>query len=312
MTTVWLVDAFTTEVFGGNPAGVVPDASGLSDRQMQAIAAELGASETAFVLPVPNVDGHPTEAGADVQLRYFTPTCEVDLCGHATIGAVCGLLQDGRLTAPPGESGRVLRIATRVGVLPVMYGVQSGFAWAEMGQAPPLFREVEVDTERLCAALGIEPSALDATLPLGLAYTGLWDLFVPVRTLAGMAALRPAMERLADWNRELGVASTHVYSAEVVEPGHHYHARDFSPALGIPEDPATGTASGALLALLHRAGRVDVGDRVVFEQGYEIGRPSQIHARLAVTPTGREGTGDVAVYVGGHAVRSLRGELQVH
>ncbi len=295
---VWLVDAFTSQMFGGNVAGVVPDANGLTDEQMQAIAAELAASETAFVLsPSAGVD-------ADLRLRYFTPAVEVDLCGHATIGSMSSLFANGRIGGA-GARTAVCRIETRVGVLPIVLGYKDGLAYAEMGQAAPRFRETDVNLDQLASWLGINPDDFDLTLPLGMSSTGLWDLFVPVKTLAVMNALNPDFGRLAAWNRELEVASTHLYTKETVHTSSDYHARDFSPALGIPEDPATGTASGALTALLHAHGHVAYGQHVTFEQGFEIHRDSYIEAHVE---QGQNGEAD-SVFVGGPAVISLKGEL---
>lgn len=297
--TVWLVDAFTNELFGGNVAGVVPVAVGLTAGQMQRIAAELAASETAFVLPPTNPDT------ADLRIRFFTPTAEVDLCGHATIGSICGLAADGRLLA--SQATGVCRLETEVGVLPISFRSDGVATWAEMRQAPPQFRDAQVDVDELLACLGMRSSDLDEGLPQGLAFTGLWDLFVPVKSLAIMAALQPNLNRMATWNSSLGVVSTHVYCAATVDPANHYHARDFSPVLGIPEDPATGTATGALAALLHRHGQLAFGTRTRFEQGFEIGRPSLITAYVDHDTERKQD----AVYVGGQAVVSLRGELSL-
>jgi trans-2,3-dihydro-3-hydroxyanthranilate isomerase len=294
---VWLVDAFTDRPFGGNPAGVVPDASGLSAETMQSIAQEMHASETAFVLP-------PTQGvEADFRLRYFTPTSEVDLCGHATIGSVCGLFYHGKL--PIGGEDGSCRIETSIGVLDVSFGLRSGQAWAEMGQAAPQFKEADISSDLAAKLLGIQPDDIDREFPLGLCFTGLWDLFVPVKSVAVTQRMKPDLTAIARWNQELGVASTHVYTAETAEIAHDFHARDFSPAVGIPEDPATGTATGALLALLYHHGLVDANRVYQFEQGYEISRPSVISARI------RTDGDHPAVYVGGHAYCMLEGTLNL-
>ncbi len=296
---VWLVDAFTTRMFGGNVAGVVPDATGLTEQQMQSIAAELNASETAFVLP-------PSPGtNADLRLRYFTPQVEVDLCGHATIGSMCGLFSTGHFGNRELQTS--VQVETRVGVLPISLSWKDSVAWAEMGQAAPMFREADIDVAVLAQFLGIRPEDLDFSLPLGISSTGLWDLFVPVRSLAVMEQLQPDFARLAEWNKTLQVASTHVYTRETADEQSDFHARDFSPALGIPEDPATGTATGALTALLRKSGQVAYGQHVIFEQGYEIGRNSLIEAHIEQVLN----HGSDAVYVGGPAVVSLKGEMEI-
>lgn len=300
--TVWLVDAFTRTPLTGNPAGVVPEASDLSTIQMQAIASELHASETAFVL------SSTSGSKADFRLRYFTPASEVDLCGHATVGAIAGLLHAGRLGTGTGEEQGVTgacQVETNVGVLPIRFGWADGLPWVEMGQAAPQFRDNAFDLQTACRMLGTDVAQVDETLPWGMSFTGLWDIFVPLRSLSTVAALDPDLTSLSAWNRELGATSTHVYTRECVDAGHDFHTRDFSPAVGVPEDPATGTATGALMALLRRDGLVQAGETRQFEQGYEIGRNSLIFGRT-------QGSGDnLAVYVRGTAVVALTGTLRL-
>ncbi|WDL97307.1 PhzF family phenazine biosynthesis protein [Alicyclobacillus sp. ALC3] len=300
--TVWLVDAFTNRPLTGNPAGVVPDADGLSAAQMQSIASELHASETAFVLSAKD------SRQADFRLRYFTPTSEVDLCGHATIGSVSGLLAAGRLMTGVDAAGAQVgecKIETNVGVLPIRYGWSDGQPWAEMGQARPQFRDGAFDALTAAQMLGISVALIDDDLPMGMSYTGLWDVFVPLRTVATVQQLQPDLGRLSAWNQSLGAASTHVYARGGVEPGHDFHTRDFSPAVGVPEDPATGTATGALTALLYRSHVIDAGATFAFEQGYEMGRSSVVYGRAARLDDG------LAVYVRGTAVVSLTGQLHL-
>lgn len=293
--SAWLVDAFTTQTFQGNPAGVIPQASGLSPMQMQMIAREIHASETAFILEADSPE-------ADFRLRFFTPESEVDLCGHATIGAVCGLVEEGNLSLE--ENGGVCKVQTQVGVLTITYGKRDGFAWAEMRQAEPKFRNLSLDKDLIAGLLGIAREDFAENLVSGLSYTGLWDLFIPVTSLEVMSKMQPKLAELAIWNRAINVVSTHVYTTDTVDTHHDFHTRDFSPAVGIAEDPATGTATGALTALLYEHGLVQASQSYQFEQGYEIKRPSVIQARIE---TGSDGV--LQVYVKGSAVRSLSGSI---
>lgn len=294
---VWLVDAFTTQTFHGNPAGVIPSADGLSSQQMQMIAREIHASETAFVLEAESPQ-------ADFRLRFFTPESEVDLCGHATIGTICGLVEDGKLSLDEGRGG--CKVETAVGVLSISYGMEGDSAWAEMRQADPQFRDLALNPGELAHLLGISDSDIDEQGVLGLSYTGLWDLFVPVVSKEVTARMQPKLAELAQWNRELGVTSTHVYTRDTVLAQHDFHTRDFSPAVGIAEDPATGTATGALVALLYHHQKVEAARTYRFEQGYEIHRPSVIEARIE---TGQGGP--LKVFVKGSAVRSLTGTIHL-
>ncbi|MFB6270237.1 MAG: PhzF family phenazine biosynthesis protein, partial [Halobacterium sp.] len=170
-TRALLVDAFTREPCAGNAAGVVPDADDLTDDQMQSIAAELGASETAFV----------RESGdADRRVRYFSPTTEVDLCGHATIASHAQLFADGRIGA--GEH----TLETNVGVLDVAVD-DDGTVW--MTQNPPEVREVDVSYGRVADATGLDEEALRGAsddLPLAVSSTGLPFLVVPVTYLSDL------------------------------------------------------------------------------------------------------------------------------
>ncbi|MWV65330.1 PhzF family phenazine biosynthesis isomerase [Halorubrum sp. JWXQ-INN 858] len=284
-----LVDAFTDEPLAGNVAGVVPDAEGLSEDRMGRIAAELGASETAFLTPLD--DG----ADADRRVRYFTPTTEVDLCGHATIASYVALFADGVVDA----GADVLR--TNVGDLPIDVE-ESGRVW--MTQDAPTVRPVDVDYDRLGDALGVDPAALrdvGADLPVAVASTGLPFLVVPVNFLERLGEADPDLSAVEALSAEHDVAGVYAFTFDAVEAGSTLHGRAFAPAAGVPEDPVTGTASGACGAYLHAVDAFD-GDapaEMRFEQGHFLDRPGLVHVRV---------DGD-EVRVGGDAVVSLRGEL---
>ena len=235
--SVQLVDAFTDEPLAGNPAGVVADAGGLDATQMQSIARELSVSETAFLTE---------SAEADYRIRYFTPTDEVDLCGHATIGSFVSLQAAGRV-----EAGTTT-IETNVGVLEIDVD-GDGTVW--MRQNPPTIREVDVSYDRVADALGVDRAALDgvaADLPLAVASTGLAFLVVPIAFLQDVGAADPdmtAIEALADAVDAVGV---YLFSFDALDATSTLHGRMFAPGVGVPEDPVTGTASGAVGAYLRR------------------------------------------------------------
>ena len=276
------VDAFSRSPFEGNPAGVVTRAEGLTDREMQLIAKEMNCSETAFVLP---------STKAELRLRYFTPAQEVALCGHATIATLQALREEGRAPGP-------LAAETNVGVLTLEVGEDAHF----MRQDTPRFRTWDGDDAVLADLLGLAAGDLDPELAIGIAYTGLWDLLVPVRSLAALQRAQPDPRRLGEHNRGIGVVSTHLYCRETLLAGSALHTRDFSPAAGVPEDPHTGTASGALGAYLVHVGALPAGSHV-FEQGWTVGRPGLIQVR--VEEAGR------SVQVGGTAVTVLEGHLRL-
>lgn len=323
---VFQVDAFTDVPFGGNPAGVVPDAAGLSDEEMQLIAGEMALSETAFVLPV----SPAAEGRADLRVRFFTPQAEVELCGHATIGtfwllARLGLIGAkgwGRELAAAGGWREVEVIQeTGAGNLPVTVRYSKGGRLIRrvlMAQAPPrrLARLGEAERRELAAILRANPYALSVLdgvgdVPLEIWSTGLPDLIVPVLDLATLRALAPDHGHLAGFSRRLGVISVHAFCLETESPEADAHARDFSPAVGIPEEAATGTASGAMGAFMaaNRLGRAGAGPgphTMLFEQGHILGRPSSIYVEVECAdghPTG--------VRVGGRAVTVLEGILRL-
>jgi PhzF family phenazine biosynthesis protein len=286
-----LVDAFADEPLAGNVAGVVPDAAGLSDDQLQRIAAEIGASETAFLF-----DG----GDADERLRYFTSVTEVDLCGHATIAAYGALFADGAIDA----GDRTLR--TNVGDLDVTVD-DDGTVW--MGQSAPSVEVIDADelgADRLGDALGIDPAALrdvGADLPVAVATTGLPWLVVPVNFLERLGEADPdpaAVETICAAHDAVGI---YAYTFDALDPESTLHGRAFAPAVGVAEDPVTGTASGAAGAYLREVGAFDgdFPDELRFEQGHFIDRPGHVRVRVA----GGE------VRVGGGAVTSLDGDLRV-
>ena len=284
-----LVDAFTAEPLAGNPAGVVPDAEGLSDGQLAAVAAELGASETAFL-----TDG---DGAADDRLRYFSPTTEVDLCGHATIATYGALFAEGAIDG--GE--RTLR--TNVGDLTVAVG-DDGTVW--MRQQAPSVEVVDVDAGRLGEALGVDPAALrdvGADLPVAVASTGLPFLVVPVNFLERLGEADPdddAVEALAE---EFDVAGVYAFTFDALDADSTLHGRAFVPSLGIAEDPVTGTASGAVGGYLRHVDAFDRDepDELRFEQGHFLDRPG--HVRVRVEADG--------VRVGGRAAVALDGEIRI-
>jgi PhzF family phenazine biosynthesis protein len=282
-----LVDAFTDEPLSGNAAGVVPDADGLSAAQMQAVARELAVSETAFLLP---------SGPADRKVRYFTPTQEVELCGHATVAAHAFLREDGAIGA--GEH----TLETDVGVLDIDVE-DGGTVW--MTQDDPTVRRIDVEYERLAEALDVPVGSLQdigADLPLAVASTGLPFLTVPVNFLEHVGNADPdlaAVEALCD---EVDATGLYLFTFDALDGDATLHARMFAPGAGVPEDPVTGTASGAAGAYLREVSAFDgeLPDEMVFEQGNYLDRPGRVRVRVGES-----------VRVGGDGVVALDGTLSV-
>ncbi len=282
-----LVDAFTTEPLSGNAAGIVPDAAGLDDAQMQAIARELQASETAFLTPGEE---------ADRRIRYFTPTQEVDLCGHATVASHAWLAESGEI-----DDG-THSLATNVGVIEVT--VDEGAVW--MTQDDAAVEVVDLDRGRVADVLGADPATLrdvGADLPLATASTGLGFLVVPVNFLAALSDLDPDFGAVAALTDELDVTGVYAFTFDALDADATLHGRMFAPGAGVDEDPVTGTASGAVGAYLREVGAFD-GDlpsELVLEQGHFVDRPGRVRVRARSDP----------VTVGGRAVTALDGSVAV-
>jgi len=290
-----LVDAFTTEPLAGNVAGVVPDATGLTDAQMAAVATELGASETAFLTPTTETDedGH--------RVRYYTPTAEVDLCGHATVAAYATLFRDGKLAA--GDH----TLYTNVGALTVRV-TETGRVWME--QEPPSVERVSLDRERVATALGVDPAALrdiGADLPIAVASTGLPFLIVPVNFLERLGEADPDMQAVEALSEAVDVAGIYAFSFDTLAAETTLHGRAFAPAVGVPEDPVTGTASGAVAGYIRAVDAFDgdTPDEIVCEQGHFIDRPGRVRVRLD------QSDDSPAVSVGGDAVVAFDGDLRI-
>lgn len=280
-TRTLLVDAFTDEPLAGNAAGVVPDADGLSEAQMQAVARELAASETAFLLP---------SERADRRVRYFTPTTEVDLCGHATIASHAVLRAEGDI-----DDG-TQTLETEIGVLDIELDGET--VW--MTQDNPEIRTADIDLERVATALNIAPAAIaDVGLPLARSSTGLPFLVVPVTFLSVLGDCEPDMAAIEECCEAVDAVGMYAFTFDTLSAEATAHGRMFAPLAGVPEDPVTGTASGAVGAYLREFEAVDETG-MLFEQGHFIDRPGRVRVRV-----GEE------VRVGGRAAVALDGTLTV-
>jgi PhzF family phenazine biosynthesis protein len=280
---VYLLNAFAKTKKGGNPAGVVLDAEGLSEASMQRIAEKVGFSETAFI---------QKSTAADFKIRFFTPAAEVDICGHATI-AVFSLLFGLRRIGAGRHSQE-----TKAGILGVE--VQND-GTVFMEQTLPVFGNA-VDRAEVAGSLGLELRSLAPDLPVQIVSTGLQDIIVPVISLSALSGLVPDFDKIAEISEKYGVVGYHVFTLET-QHGSTAHCRNLAPLYGIPEEAATGTSSGALACYLFRHGMIagERPQRLVFEQGTIMGRPSEILARLDI-----RGGAIAGVHVGGKAI--LAGE----
>ncbi|MFQ5792637.1 MAG: PhzF family phenazine biosynthesis protein, partial [Acidobacteriota bacterium] len=230
-------DVFTHRPFTGNPLAIVPDASGLSKDEMQAIAREMNLSETTFVLP-------PKDPKAQFHLRIFTPSTELPLAGHPVVGTFFILAQRGYLNLQEGKN-RIYQ-QCGAGILPVeVYSRQGKIDKVVMTQAEPRFGKVVWDKKGLAAAVGLSPDrVLPQELPAQVVSTGLPQLMVPALSRNDLARIELDLGALG---RILGEAESDcfmIFTEETLHPESTVHARMFAPALGVTEDPATGSAAG--------------------------------------------------------------------
>jgi PhzF family phenazine biosynthesis protein len=291
---LYQIDSFTTELFRGNPAGVVPDADGLTEAQMQAIAREMSNSETAFILS-------PTAADHDVWIRFFTPTTEVPSCGHATIAA--HYVRAREMGIPP------CRVIQKIGagILPVEILREGEDYRVVMTQGPPEFGEPFDEKKRgeIVAALGLAKADLNPRCPIQVVSTGHSKVLVGIRERTTLNRLKPDLARLTEISRQIQCNGYFVFT--LGKDPVLSHGRMFAPAIGIPEDPVTGNANGPLGAYLveHRLVQT-FGTCFTFkgQQGEAIGRLGTVDVTVEI----EEGKPKI-VQVGGRAVIVFKAEL---
>lgn len=297
------VDVFTEVPFAGNPVVVFPEADGLHDDEMQAIAREMGAKESAFVLS-------PTDPRADNWLRFFTSHVELPFGGHACIGVHVVLAAEGRFTLQ-GPLTRVWQ-QTRIATLPVDLVTNGSGATdrAVMTQATARHGATLDDQRELIATvIGSEPAQIEAELPVQVFSTGMPGLIIPMTSLDALRRVQIHPGLLRDLCRDHLVSGLLAFSTETRDRTYQAHARYFSPLLLGLEDPATGTMCGALGAYLLQKGIYPFEpaastNHFAIEQGYEVGRPSLVEVEVDI----REGH-VTEVRVSGQAVITMRGEI---
>lgn len=294
---VYQIDSFTRERLTGNPAGVVTNADGLTDRQMQQIARELNNSETAFLLS-------PEDGTYDVKVRFFTPTREVPICGHATIAA-----HYARAVEHHFGTARVLQ-KTGAGILPVDilrengdYRIIMTQGKIEVGGALPTEAQ-----QALTDALGISRGDLREDFPVAIASTGHSKVMVGIKNLHTLHGLRPNLDGLTKLSGEIGCNGYYVFTMNPDESP-MVHGRMFAPAIGISEDPVTGNANGPLGAYLVHYGLVKHnGALLTFEavQGEAIGRAGTMEVRVKI-----ENNEPAEVQIVGNAVIAFSTEISL-
>ena len=298
----YTLDVFTRQALAGNPLAVVLDTQGLDDQRMQAIAGEFNLSETVFV-------DAPAQAVSRASLRIFTPGREVPFAGHPTVGAavLLGLLDR------HGQSGRLeFVLDEKIGPVPCVIqvsGPDQGHATFMLPRLPELIGALH-DTAALALGLGLEESDIGFGLHAPAIYSaGNAFCFVPLRSRDAVTRARPQGEAFAsafDPGSD-NFTNAFVYCAEPLDHASAFHGRMFAPSVGVPEDPATGSAAAAFAGLFMDTEKPADGQHMlIIEQGDAMGRPSRITVTLDVS----EGRLRRA-RIGGQAVIVSEGQLRV-
>jgi PhzF family phenazine biosynthesis protein len=252
--------AFVSDRGGGNPAGIVFSDIPFSKETMQSTARKMALSETVFITP---------HDKSDYRLRYFTPLQEVPLCGHATIAAWTWLAREKNIL--PG----FYKQETENGPLAIEI---TGDGDVFMEQALPSFG-AEADPEEVADSLGLSRESLHPRYPVQLVSTGLPDILVPLSDTSFLDRIRPDFKKIRSVSEKYNSVGYHVFALD--EGAARARCRNFAPAVGIQEEAATGTASGALAAYLYRY-RKGSQKKYSFLQGEMMGQPSLIIAELGV------------------------------
>jgi trans-2,3-dihydro-3-hydroxyanthranilate isomerase len=290
-----LVDVFTDRPFGGNQLAVFTDARGLSPRAMQALARELNFAESTFVLP-------PDDARSAARVRIFTPRAELPFAGHPTVGTAAVLAGAG-LVAFEGDVA-AFRLEEGIGDVEVAVRRRGALLSGELTLAKPVvLPAVAPDRGHVAAALSLEASAVKDAW-----FAGIGVPFCFVHVASQEAVDRAVLDRAAWASRIAGGWSPHLFFfAGDLASGSELHARMFAPALGIEEDPATGSAVAILIAAVAARGAQRDGTlELRIRQGVAMGRASTLEARAVK----REGVVE-RVHVGGSVRFSGRGTMDV-
>ncbi len=320
--TIKQVDAFTTEPFSGNPAGVITDASGLTPELMQKIAAEMSMSETSFV-------SAPSSGEATFRIRFFTPSDQVDMSGHVLVAATYALIEDERIKLYDGITKVIFQ--TRAGNLPVDIhfraegstqphdaaingGMPLEFPGGQNGLLEKIvinqkvydYRRSTIPIEDIAAILGIQTGEITTTgLPVEIISTGLDQLMVPIENKETILGMHPDMIKLNLLNKKFEIDTNHIFTLDTFNSEAAAYSRHFAPKLGLWEDAATGTAAAGLGLYLKRHGAVAT-HTMLMEQGREENSLAQILVQLDES----EQDLDVA-QIGGLAVTSITRTLEI-
>lgn len=296
-----IIDVFTDRPFGGSRLNFFPEGKNVPEGLMQQLAMELGSGETAFLMPA-------KVAGEDrAGLRIFTPSAEIPFAGHSVLGATFAL--DHLRLRRTGQDQVSFRWELEAGSYEVVTIDENGKRLFSLIQDPPVFLGQYFHRGKVARTLGILEEEIAITgLPCEVISTGLPIHIVPLSTLEAVEKITLRRRDADAIARDLGFGDLFVFTCETVFPESTVHCRMFAPHFGIPEDPASGAATGALVAYLvkHRLVKPEPKIRVICEQGLEMGRPSRLVAEAEVV-----GGQARTITVGGHCVLVGSGKIVI-
>ncbi len=292
----FICDVFTTNRFGGNQLAVLPDAQRLSTERMQQIAREFNYSESTFVTP--------GEDSLSRNVRIFTPSIEVPFAGHPNVGTAFVLANDGAF----GDIGDGITVTFEEAAGPVPVSVRrddEGRIWCELVAPEPLSLGASVDAARIAKALSLSESDIQTSIHgPQVASVGLPFLIVELASTDALSRARADVASLESFREEGVVPDVHMYVRS--DDDFDIRARMFAPLDGVPEDPATGSANCALVALLTKVDKeFPSGGSWRIAQGIEMGRPSLLEARTSCD------NDTIKVWIGGYSVLIAEGSIEV-
>jgi trans-2,3-dihydro-3-hydroxyanthranilate isomerase len=291
----FICDVFTERRFGGNQLAVLPEATGLTDSQMQQVTREFNFAESTFVFP---------STAHTRRVRIFTPRAEIPFAGHPNVGTAFALATAGEFG--PIEQSQSVTFEEKAGVVPVSIERKASGLYCELAAPQQLSLGKPIPVEAVAAAVSLAPQDIVTRnhAPV-VASVGLPFILAELRDRKALERARPSMDRLEAMTALGLVPDIHLY----VPSGDEFdiRARMFAPLDGIPEDPATGSANCALAALLsHLSGEAEGSFRWRIAQGVEMGRPSVLEAR-----TEKRGGTVIETRIGGYSVLVAEGQIEV-
>ena len=288
----YIVDVFAEEKYNGNQLAVFMDIGSISDRTMQRIAKEINYSETTFI-----IDNQSREGGYDV--RIFTPAQEIPFAGHPTLGTAYIIQQE--IIGQPVEK---VTLNLKVGQIPVtLHYADNSVQLLWMQQKPPMFGQI-FNSDAIAPILNLPIDEIDTSFPIQEVSTGLPFIIVPLKTLAAVKKAKVNLEKYFELISNTEAKSILIFCPETYYPENNLNVRVFCDYLGVPEDPATGSANGCLAGYLANYAYFGADSiNVLVEQGYEIGRDALLLLKAKKTDA------DIDVFVGGKVIMVARGEF---